>query len=548
LRSSADTQPLEVSLVHDVKACRSCTWFWSSAPPYGPYPGFIWDTQFPAAAIEKGAQSATTAAAAPWLKATLNGAHYPDPGIMHGCRKAPIMTIGINPNLTAWFPYTSGARHVYPAFADESQYAYYYRHFTLYQEGIALDFVRQHIAAEERLVAEEDGWVIGATRGSSHNFMLLTVHYRGRTTPTVHEIAWTPEKRWVVVQDNGRDSDETTWFKKGALLAGRFDAPSAASIELFREPAGYYQRMVEVLRRLEQKAGLAHAKLSVGEDVAQHDLVSCASPGWQEKFDMPLDRIASECVSERGWLVSQLIQSRPAVVILVGESALAMFRQVFGASMELPNTHGDVHRLLQETATRPRYLTIDEAGVKFRARILVPPHFSYPANYLPQARLSVDAWAGFKRDFSADAAILENDERVMPPASGMVAVELDGGKEAVRPRLSVSGSRVLESYVVDSYELLAAALADELKSGGLAFDAKSGHLVRGDGPCCFCVNDRWKFPEGCAYGKADEKPLPARQAEAAVSAILARAREAQAAGATHAAASLVRKPAQRSHS
>jgi len=30
-------------------------------------------------------------------------------------------------------------------------------------------------------------------------------------------------------------------------------------------------------------------------------------------------------------------------------------------------------------------------------------------------------------------------------------------------------------------------------------------LARTTGPCMFCVNDHWKFPKGCPYGKPDEK-------------------------------------------
>lgn len=36
-------------------------------------------------------------------------------------------------------------------------------------------------------------------------------------------------------------------------------------------------------------------------------------------------------------------------------------------------------------------------------------------------------------------------------------------------------------------------------------DRDPGHLTRSSGPCEFCVNDHWKFPHGCPYGKPDEK-------------------------------------------
>ena len=41
---------------------------------------------------------------------------FPDAEVMDGCRKAPIMTIGINPNLTAFAPGSTGASWCYPSF------------------------------------------------------------------------------------------------------------------------------------------------------------------------------------------------------------------------------------------------------------------------------------------------------------------------------------------------------------------------------------------------------------------------------------------------
>ncbi len=68
------------------------------------------------------------------------------------------------------------------------------------------------------------------------------------------------------------------------------------------------------------------------------------------------------------------------------------------------------------------------------------------------------------------------------------------------------------------------ALADEFKAGTLAFDAATGHLKRGDGPCRFCVNSLWTFPERCAYGKPDLPTYGPGELEAAVETILERAR------------------------
>lgn len=523
-------QPLELRLAHEAKACRTCAWFWQGTPPYGPYPSYDWKSDFPPQANRNETQSATGSSPKPWLTARLAGDQFVDPGIMHGCRKAPIMTVGINPNMTAWFPYASAAGWLYPAFKSDARYAYYYRHFTLYQESLSLDYVRQHLSAQDRIAAEEDGYVIEAAREPVHNYIRLTLQYRGRSAPTIHEIAWKPEARWVVVQDTGKAEDERTWFKKGAPLAGRFDCPAEVDAEIYENPSGYYQRMVEVLDRFKRKVGLESANLTVGEDVAQHDMVACASPGWQSKYDMATERIAHNCVHDHGWVVSQFVQSQPAVVILVGGSALSMFRSVFGPYMTLEDSGHDIYQLLDETCARPTYVTIDIGKVKFRSRVLTPPHFSYGANFFAQSRLSEPAWTAFQHDFAADAKLLAEARRVWEPNSdGTVPIEIKGPDDPIRARISVEGWQVLNAYYMDPYDKLAGVLADEFKAGTIGFDAATGHLKRTDGPCRFCVNSQWTFPEGCAYAKPELPPYAAGELEAAVAAILARARDAAAA-------------------
>ncbi len=529
--SETTPQPVEVQLVGDVKACRTCQWFWGGVPPYGPYAGFDWTEDYPPQARHSGAQSDEATPPTPWLTGKLRGNRLVDPGILHGCRKAPIMTIGINPNLTAYFASTSGARWTYPWFGDDNRYAYYYRHFTIYQESVGLDFVRRHLDPEARLVAEDDGWLVSTDRGADHRFMQITVRYQGRDQPTAYERAWTPERRWVVVQDQGEEGEPESWFKKGDTLAGVFVPPASGETEIFENATGYYQRMIPVLDAFKQKVGLEQADLTVGEDVSQHDMIGCASPGWSSKYDIPTDNITWNCVQSHGWVVSQLVQSRPAVIILVGGSALDMFRQVFGPCMDLDSEGRDIFQLLKETTTRPYYLDIDIQGFKLRSRILTPAHFSYGDNFYQQARLSPDAWAAFQKDFAADVAALEKDDRVWKPAyNGVVPIELHGRDDAIKDQLSVEGWQVLMAYYVDPYDMLADALAQEYRGGVLGFDQSTGHLTRVDGPCQYCVNDLWTFPEGCPYGKTEEKPYDPGFLESVVEAILDQARKASADG------------------
>ena len=99
-------------------------------------------------------------------------------------------------------------------------------------------------------------------------------------------------------------------------------------------------------------------------------------------------------------------------------------------------------------------------------------------------------------------------------------------KDDLRALLSMSGQAALDGHFVDPFQMMAQALADEYKSGAITFDAKSGRLARTNGPCRFCVNAKWSFPEGCAYGKPNEPALPPGQLEDVVAAILAKSKDA----------------------
>src|SRR6266404_6564905 len=48
------------------------------------------------------------------------------PEMLSGCRKAPIMAVGINPNLPGWWP--ASRNSINPLFDDYQQYAHYFRY------------------------------------------------------------------------------------------------------------------------------------------------------------------------------------------------------------------------------------------------------------------------------------------------------------------------------------------------------------------------------------------------------------------------------------
>ena len=133
--------PLEIDLVYNVRTCGTCDFFWPQASPqtYGPYPSYDFTTNAPA---EKGPEGKPGSFV--WIRGVTRPPSFPDAEVMDGCRKAPIMTIGINPNLTAFAPGRTGASWCYPSFSSAdgtdswTKYAYYYRYRSVYQEHFDL--------------------------------------------------------------------------------------------------------------------------------------------------------------------------------------------------------------------------------------------------------------------------------------------------------------------------------------------------------------------------------------------------------------------------
>src|SRR5690348_14272966 len=99
--------PLEIELVFNLRPCGTCKFFWPEDPavqPYGPYSAFDLDSNTPHENPPEGNTGSFI-----WIEGTTRPPVFPDAEVMDGCRKAPIMTIGINPNLTAFSPGQTGA-------------------------------------------------------------------------------------------------------------------------------------------------------------------------------------------------------------------------------------------------------------------------------------------------------------------------------------------------------------------------------------------------------------------------------------------------------
>ena len=530
---------LEVQLVNDVRKCRTCKWFWGETPPYGNFPVFDWNEDYPEAV--KNQKQTTKTETNPQLIGKACGQGQVDPGIMHGCRKAPIMTIGINPNMTSYFASSAGARWSYPNLSKNERYAYYYRHHNVYQESLSIDFIKDNVIEGTGIVAEKNGWLLNADRSSDHRWLLLTIQYDGEESEEI-EVAWTDDKRFVVLVDRSYHVDpENFGFKQGDLIGGKIDGLIQDDVQVYENTTGYYQRYVYVLENFKKLIGgdLENAPLSIAEDVAQHDLIACASPGWSSKYDIPTERITKNCAIDNAYLLSQLIQSKPSVIVIVGGSSLGMFARIFGpflSDLKFTYENGEwvspiteVFQLLKQTTEREIFLRIKIGDYELKSRIVISPHFSYSDNFLEQSRLSQEAWQAFEKDFPADTKVLHDAGIVTDNSfNSIVPIRLEGGKDdEIQTKLSAGAWNVLMAYYYAPLDMLADVLGQEYKADRLSYDPKINRLKRPDGSCNFCVNELWEFPEGCAYGKNLETPPTEGELEKIVQEVIATTKAAE---------------------
>ena len=248
------------------------------------------------------------------------------------------MTIGINPNLTAFAPGRTGASWCYPLFSDDAtadlfkKYAYYYRYRSVFQERFDLDWVRAVPPARAAVVATKSGSVVSALRPTDAPSFDLHVRYDGDGADTVYTLQHDlGTARWVVLFDSHGDGSR---FAAGDAIAAKLDVPAGLPVQVYREQVGYYEQFVPVMEAFQQtirQSGHPDAQLQMGEDVCQLDMVATASPHWTNDFlggsDETRETIVDNCVSKNAFAIKQLVQTRPAVLYLVGESTYSMFRR-----------------------------------------------------------------------------------------------------------------------------------------------------------------------------------------------------------------------------
>lgn len=543
--------PVEVALAPKVKECRDCQWFWGGVPPYGPFPAFDWDELYPEA-IRLGPKQCPEESdfnnkdPLYWCQVEQVDKSQIEPAILRGCRKAPIMTVGINPNMTAFFAGASSTTWAYPYFKREETYAYYYRHATIYQESFDLDDLLKDIVPGTEIRAEYDCTVF-ISRSDTYRWMSIEFEYEvnGRKQYTRREEAWQPDQRLVIFARDAGDSEriifdeypstdssknktliasdkhakkqlsrpfymEIKGVKKGDLIAARIEPKPKSDIRLFANETGYYKRAEPILDTLESalvNAGFEHCDLEIGEDISMHDMVGCASPGWAQRYNIPREWVAERCVDENRYMFDQLIQSKPRILVIVSGSSLEMFASSFialGGELDFDYNEKDAFSLLEKTTKKRCMLHWNELGQAFSSRVIVTPHFSYQDNFKEQSRLDENGWHIVNERFEEDLEILKKDEEERGEKGSRVNAQYKtiyiDSDDPIRTKLSKSVWQFLMAFHVAPYELIQNALLDEHRRLPLITDKKAKHLDRSPGACSYCVNDRWKFPEGCDYG------------------------------------------------
>lgn len=556
--------PLEVALVYNVRPCGTCSFFWPDNPDdqsYGPYPMYDFMSNFP-----KGATPDGTPESYPWMKVKTRESGFPNGEVMDGCRKTPIMTIGINPNMTAFAPGRKGTSWTYPLFSDDdhtdgfAKYAYYYRYRNVYQERFDFETIKKYLlkatkvtvvkditVTQDQILAAKDGRIVSAERPGAGPTFDLVIRYKGDKndiTITLQRDKGKP--RYVLLFDREGASSE---FKAGDTIAAKLDVPAGETLELYQELQTYYEQFVPSLHAFNDfliRKGHKDANLAIGEDVGQLDMVACASPHWKPSFlggtAASEQLIIDNCVSKNAWAMKQLVMTRPAVLFLVGESSFNMFKKSFGNLIHrdppISDRPGDfAFTLFSETISskHPAYFTysttIDGRAYSIKTRIIVTPHFSFSENFVPQLRLSKYRFEDDEKAFPECFAFLKNDKRIAfnkPKKYGYISFTWSAGDnasilETLEKTYADAWSKLKWDYY-NPHQQMARVMEELYNEGALSYkDAEGkekGYLTRTEGSCHFCVNAHWTFPEGCPYKKNEEEPPPSGFLDKVVSEII----------------------------
>lgn len=341
--------PDEVRLVAEVMYCQAARCYYDTRHPciyfkrWGRYPSYDWETDATEDELKASYKGTATATA------VYAGRRYLVPELLAGCRKAPVMMAGLNPNLPTFF--RNNYRFIYPYFDDIFQYAYHFRYRTAYKRQVTEAFFDAHKSGREY------NYPPGYKGENARKLPRLSLQ-RGATAET--EISY------------------VKMYEAYAGLVHDFRAHADVGMPTYDEPIRYF------------------------DDFSYYNMVACPSPRWDAKsfgeggFDSEEDkqRVTDECLKHerRGYFYYQFLQSRPKVLVVFGDSMkkniVSVLRDFFLG--EVPAPEMKISLLLKEG---PFYVQFAEGEVEFKTRLIFSYHASGSPKFKPYRGAVVDAMA-----------------------------------------------------------------------------------------------------------------------------------------------------------
>jgi hypothetical protein len=357
--------PTEVELVYEVMPCQAlrtaqepkgevhpCTYF----RKWGTYHSY--DYTIEGAPAEPGiVQNSVYVGRAPLV-----------PEVLSGCRKAPIMALGINPNIPAWWPTTR--RAVFPLFDDYRQYAHYFR----------------YRAVDKLELSEADYARFGG-------------------------------------------GPQDTPFSDFELTVPA-DASGLRPITLEPQPQKMYETYQGLLDSLAQAMGWPDHELAVGEDLSYGNMVASPSAKWTTvadphdpmlppMTDAERDGIVAECFDKRRYFLRQLFQSLPSVLLVFSQATANAFVGVLHDrfSAGAPQVGEPLVDLMQREI-RLRYGEGPD-GKPIEARTIFAPHATGdPQDWLPARQHVVDQLVAEAQ--AGNIVYNQESRRLVRPVGGCV--------------------------------------------------------------------------------------------------------------------------------
>ena len=500
--------PTEVALVHELRGCRDCDSIWEN-PRYGPFPSC--DAHM------------LPDAGAPPKSLPIAAFEQPAPAALHSCRRAPIMVVGINPNLTGFFTLPQngrldGPRAVYPYFANANSYALHHRYlhsnrheFSMEASDVqglidplALPLVRAPAAGrlQEKPADDQPALADDTHRlKSNRKVWLKFTSTDGITTSK----AW----RWCV-SDNFTVMPAIAGKKlqQGDVIAGVITQNSTvmASASVYVTAllgSSFYRRLQEFCAAASQGVG---QELRLGEDLSLHDMVACATPGWsRQNFGIRQQQLSDGCVKSRQFAPRQIVQSRPTLLLLSGLEAFEMFLTHFHAYVKPAHDYATTQASIIAQGHARFALQHDN----WSAHVVVVSHLSYPTMPLNAFSPPDDPrLTHLRTKHPVLWQLLQQTGYTTPTAVPGQVCLTPAGWSSIKKNKNITKAALvaLEEALGDPRPGIVQALATELLARGqLALSTLTGSpassaagvLLRHSQDCRFC--ETFAIPGGCTY-------------------------------------------------